>query len=298
MAPPTDAISILRCSGDVVDARLRQVIADCDLAPKRLLEAIEYSLLAGGKRLRPALVLESWRACGGAGETERSAVAAAAAIELIHTFSLVHDDLPAMDDDDLRRGKPTNHKVFGEAMAILAGDAMTTLAFEILARDALPKVAPALIRELASAAGPAGMIGGQVIDMDSQNAALSLEQLTQLHRMKTGALLSAACRMGAIAAGANEPALRSVSEFGRHIGVAFQIVDDLLDVTATAQQMGKQTGKDAGRGKNTFPALIGMGASVAEAKRQLDAAIQAIAGFGEAGAPLALLARFVGERRA
>jgi len=203
-----------------------------------------------------------------------------------------------MDDDDLRRGKPTNHKVFGEAMAILAGDAMTTLAFEILARDAAPEVAAGLVRELASAAGPAGMIGGQVMDMDSQNAALSLEQLTQLHRMKTGALLTSACRMGAIAAGADKPALRSIGEFGRHIGVAFQIVDDLLDVTATPEQMGKQTGKDAGRGKNTFPALIGVDESVAEAKRHLDAAIRAIAGFGPAGASLTLLARFIGERSA
>ena len=170
-------------------------------APPRLLEAMQYSLLAGGKRLRPALVLETARACGAKDPAaNRSALAAAAAMELIHTFSLVHDDLPAMDDDDLRRGRPTNHKVFGEAMAILAGDAMVTVAFEVLATDAEPSVASKLIVELASASGPAGMIGGQVLDIDGENQSLSLPELQRVHRMKTGALLTASCRMGAIAA--------------------------------------------------------------------------------------------------
>ena len=156
-------------------------------APPKLLESIQYSLTAGGKRLRPALVLECWKACGGENRpaSRRSVLAAAAAIELIHTFSLVHDDLPAMDDDDLRRGRPTNHKVFGEAMAILAGDAMVTLAFEILAADAEPAVVPALVRELAWASGPEGMIGGQVLDMEGENMALKLDELQRLHAMKT-----------------------------------------------------------------------------------------------------------------
>ena len=295
-------------------------------APARLLESIQYSLTAGGKRLRPALVLECWRACrsgaapasldngdgasrsksGRANQanssarqdpTYASALAAAAAIELIHTFSLVHDDLPAMDDDDLRRGRPTNHKAFGEAMAILAGDAMVTMAFEIIAADAAPSVAPALVRELASASGPAGMIGGQVLDIDSENVALGLEQLQQLHRMKTGALLTAACRLGAIAAGAEPASLRAVTDFGQHMGLAFQIVDDLLDVTATPEQLGKATRKDAGKGKNTYPTLLGIDGSRREADAQLAAALAALDVLGPAADTLRTLAGFVVRRR-
>ena len=181
-------------------------------APPKLIEAIQYSLMAGGKRFRPTLVIESAKACGAAeGSVEwKSVVAAAAAMELIHTFSLVHDDLPAMDDDDLRRGRPTNHKVYGEAVAILAGDAMTTMAFEILAIDADGSSAVELIRELSSAAGPEGMIGGQVIDIDPNKGPTTLPDLQHLHRMKTGALLTASCRMGAIAAGGAEAANRSL----------------------------------------------------------------------------------------
>ena len=306
-------------------------------APARLMESIQYSLTAGGKRLRPALVLECWRACrsgnaaadNGDGARQResrsakqsgsgaeqdptygsalaaaaeqdptygSALAAAAAIELIHTFSLVHDDLPAMDDDDLRRGRPTNHKVFGEAMAILAGDAMVTMAFEIIATDSSPSVAPALVRELASASGPAGMIGGQVLDIDSENVALGLEQLQQLHRMKTGALLTAACRLGAIAAGADAASLRAVTDFGQHMGLAFQIVDDLLDVTSTPEQLGKATRKDAGKGKNTYPTLLGVEGSRREADAQLAAALAALDVLGPAGDTLRTLAGFVVRR--
>jgi geranylgeranyl diphosphate synthase type II len=270
-------------------------------APPRLLEAIEYSLHAGGKRLRPALVIECYQAC--CGTTERStahknsAYAAAAAMELIHTFSLVHDDLPAMDDDDLRRGRPTNHKVYGEAMAILAGDAMVTLAFEILATEAEPHLAAPLARELASAAGPAGMIGGQVLDMDAENRALSLEELQRVHRMKTGALLTTSCRMGAIAAGADESKLAAVTDYGRHLGLAFQIIDDVLDVTSTPEQLGKRTNKDAGRGKNTYPGLLGLDGSRDAAKRHLDAALTAIKPLGNPGKALGDLARFVVERQ-
>jgi geranylgeranyl diphosphate synthase type II len=298
VSDPPGATSILKRDAELVQAHLRQVLASYKDAPKRLLDALEYSVLAGGKRLRPALVLEAWRACGGAGDSERSALAAAGAIELIHTFSLVHDDLPAMDDDDLRRGKPTNHRVFGEAMAILAGDAMTTIAFELLARDAAAAAAPALIRELAAAAGPAGMIGGQVIDMEGQNTSFSLDQLVNLHRMKTGALLTAACRMGAIAAEAHDSAMRSITDYGLHVGLAFQIVDDLLDVTSTPQQVGKLTGKDARKGKNTYPALMGIEASRRESLQRLQLAIDAVAPLGERALPLVLLARFVVEREA
>jgi geranylgeranyl pyrophosphate synthase len=295
------APAILQAHGDAVTGYLKNLNARFPDAPPRLLEAMQYSLLAGGKRLRPALVLETARACGAKDPaTNRSALAAAAAMELIHTFSLVHDDLPAMDDDDLRRGRPTNHKVFGEAMAILAGDAMVTVAFEVLATDAEPSVAPKLIVELASASGPAGMIGGQVLDIDGENQSLSLPELQRVHRMKTGALLTASCRMGAIAAlGSRESggAIGSVTDFGRHLGLAFQIVDDVLDVTSTPEQLGKATNKDAGRGKNTYPGLLGMDASVQEAKRQLTAALDALQQLGPAADGLRSLARFVVERK-
>jgi geranylgeranyl diphosphate synthase, type II len=228
---------------------------------------------------------------------ERSALAAAGAIELIHTFSLVHDDLPAMDDDDLRRGRPTNHKVFGEAMAILAGDAMVTMAFELIAADAAPGAVPALVRELAGASGPAGMIGGQVLDIDGENVTLSLNELRQLHAMKTGALLTCACRMGAIAAGASAGHLEAVTAYGRHLGLAFQIVDDLLDVTSTPEQMGKATGKDAQKGKNTYPVVMGIESSRREADEQLSSAVRALQPLGKNADGLRQLAKFVIERK-
>jgi len=268
-------------------------------APPNLLEAIQYSLMAGGKRLRPALVLESARACQDhpqAAEPSPTVIAAAAAMELIHTFSLVHDDLPAMDDDDLRRGRPTNHKVYGEAMAILAGDAMTTIAFEILAADAEPALVPALVGELARASGPSGMIGGQVIDMDELQPPRNLAELQRLHRMKTGALLTASCRMGAIAAAADSLQLQALDAFGRHLGLAFQIVDDILDQTSTPQELGKATKKDAAKGKVTYPMLIGLEKSRAEARQQLSAALAAIDPFATRAKGLRALATFVVER--
>jgi geranylgeranyl diphosphate synthase type II len=301
---PADAPAILARHGESVTAYLRSLLARYADAPPRLMEAVEYSLMAGGKRLRPALVLETARACGGetAGDRaapKKSALAAAGAIELIHTFSLVHDDLPAMDDDDLRRGRPTSHKVFGEAMAILAGDAMVATAFEAIAADAEPAVAPALAAELASATGPRGMIGGQVLDMAASgaNEPVTLPQLQALHRMKTGALLVASCRMGAIAAGAKAQVLEAVTRYGRHMGLAFQIVDDLLDVTSTPEQLGKATRKDAAKGKTTYPGLIGIDGSREEARRQLAAALDALSGVGPAAGGLRQLAEFVVRRQ-
>jgi geranylgeranyl diphosphate synthase type II len=294
-----DVPSLLQRHSRSVSAGLKLALAQhAPDAPPKLIEAIEYSLLAGGKRLRPALVLESFAACGGAEPDAKSALTAAAAMELIHTFSLVHDDLPAMDDDDLRRGRPTNHKVFGEAMAILAGDAMMTVAFEILAADARPQIAATLVRELAHASGPAGMIGGQVLDMAGENQSLALEQLQQIHRMKTGALLTTSCRMGAIAAGADDAKLQSLTDYGRHTGLAFQIIDDVLDVTSTREQLGKATNKDASRGKNTYPALLGLDASRAEAQRQLDLALAALNSFDFRADGLRRLARFIIDRHA
>jgi geranylgeranyl pyrophosphate synthase len=288
-----DALSLLRRHAETTENYLREVLVRGD-GPPQLAEAVEYSLMAGGKRLRPALVLECAAACGG---INRSALAAAGAVELIHTFSLVHDDLPAMDDDDLRRGRPTNHKVFGEAMAILAGDAMVAMAFEALAADADAAVLAALVTELSRATGPRGMIGGQVLDMQGEGKNLEMAALQALHAAKTGALITASCRMGAIAAGAGEAVVQAVTQYGKSLGLTFQIVDDILDVTSTPEQLGKGTGKDAGRGKNTYPSLMGLDASQNEAKRQLDAAIDALKPLGDGAEGLRSLARFVVDRR-
>ncbi len=280
MQQPIDVLLLLADRGRQTDAALAGFLSSQAGVPKTLGESIAYSLQAGGKRLRPTLVLE-WFDClagrsAGNGASSDSAIAAACAIELIHTFSLVHDDLPAMDDDDLRRGRPTNHKVFGEAVAILAGDAMTSLAFQVLAERASAARVPALVAELARATGPAGMIGGQAIDIASENAPLDLDQLRQLHAMKTGALLTVACRMGAIAAGADESDFARATAFGNHVGLAFQIMDDVLDVTSTPQQLGKATGKDQRAGKNTYPGLLGLDASKSLAAAELECALAAI----------------------
>jgi geranylgeranyl diphosphate synthase type II len=291
-----DAVALLEQSARRVSDYFARLDARYPTAPPRLVEAIKYSLMAGGKRLRPALVLECARACGDA-ESSPSALAAAVAMELIHTFSLVHDDLPAMDDDDLRRGRPTNHKVYGEAMAILAGDAMTTMAFEILAADAEPALVPALVTELAAASGPAGMIGGQVIDMDEKHPPKKLADLQRLHRMKTGALLTASCRMGAIAGRALPEQLEALDAFGQHLGLAFQIVDDILDQTATAEELGKATKKDEAKGKVTYPMLIGLEASRREAREQLSAALNVVQPLGSHADGLRALAEFVVNRK-
>jgi len=287
---------ILNSHSPVIVAEFSQWLAQQASAPTRLLDAIAYSFNAGGKRLRPALVLEAFAACNGGDADRDSAVKAALAIELIHTFSLVHDDLPAMDDDDLRRGQPTNHKVFGEAMAILAGDAMTTLAFELLSELDDPKIATQLIRELSRCSGPCGMIGGQVLDIDGENQSLSLDQLMQIHRMKTGALLTCACRLGAIAARANEPSLHALTQYGQHLGLAFQIIDDVLDLTSTPEQLGKKTQKDADHGKNTYPSLLGLDESRKKAAGEMTLAMDALSILGDCGDNLRLLARLVVER--
>ena len=294
-----DAVVLLERSAEAIAEYFHQIPGRYPKAPRRLLEAIEYSLMAGGKRLRPALVLECAHACRKTERTSapsKTAIAAAAAMELIHTFSLVHDDLPAMDDDDLRRGRPTNHKVYGEAMAILAGDAMTTMAFEILAADGDPQLVPALVRELGHAAGPAGMIGGQVIDMDEKHPPKNLSELQHLHRMKTGALLTASCRMGAIAGGADSKHLEAFDAFGRHLGLAFQIVDDILDQTSTPEELGKATRKDAAKGKVTYPMLLGLDKSRREAEKQLSLALDAVKPLDARCDDLRSLARFVVER--
>jgi geranylgeranyl pyrophosphate synthase len=242
--------------------------------PANLTDAIRYALLGGGKRLRPLLVLKSCQAVGG---NEDSALAPAAAIELIHCFSLVHDDLPAMDDDDMRRGRPTLHKHAGEAMAILAGDAMTSLAFEMLARRVSPpSLSGQLVRELATSTND--MIAGQVYDTlpNFDNAMEPIERLRTIHRHKTGALIRCACRMGAIAGGADRGSLDAISAYADAIGLMFQVIDDLLDVTQTSEHLGKAAGKDADKGKLTYPGLLGVEASREQVKQLQTAAHQAL----------------------
>lgn len=263
--------------------------------PSRLREAMAYSLLGGGKRLRPILVLLACEACGG--EPER-ALPAACAIEMVHTYSLIHDDLPAMDNDDLRRGRPTNHVVFGEALGILAGDGLLTLAFEIMARDVQPaEVAALCCADLARASGMAGMVGGQVADLEAEGRTLAEpEELEMIHRKKTGALLSCALTLGARIAGADQAAVERLSNYGQRLGLAFQITDDLLDVRGTTRALGKTAQKDAARGKLTYPSLLGEEASALRAQFLVAEACQYLEPFRERGRRLEALARFVLER--
>ncbi len=268
--------------------------------PPMLADAIRYSLLAPGKRLRPFLVYECGALCGA---DEDACFAPAAALEMIHTFSLIHDDLPAMDDDDLRRGRPTNHKVYGEAVAILAGDALVTLAFETLATKTVNREHVAsLVVALAHASGDKGMIGGQTLDIEGQKTpadnppAQSLEAVRQIHSTKTGALFECACRMGGIVANADDDTLERLATFGLNLGLAFQIADDLLDVTASATDLGKKSGKDAKKGKQTFPAVVGIEQSREHAESAVAAAIEAIRGISGDTSRLESLAEFAYRR--
>jgi geranylgeranyl pyrophosphate synthase len=279
---------------------------------------MSYSLLAGGKRLRPALVFASGQVFGA---KEDTLAVPAAAIECVHAFSLIHDDLPAMDDDDLRRGKPTSHKVFGEAMAILAGDALLALAFEILTSGSRvsgmgygvwgldggrkahcggpalgDRAAAALARELALATGPAGMIGGQVADMEGEKQEPTQQAVRYIHERKTAALIVAACRMGTIAAGAAETDITAVGQYGYHVGLAFQLADDALDATATADQLGKRTGKDTRAGKQTMVRLAGVEATIDAARRHVEQGVACLEAYGRAAEPLRSLAEFVVQR--
>lgn len=262
--------------------------------PAHLTEAMQYSLNAGGKRLRPAIVLLSSRACGG---NDDVAMPAAMAIEMIHTFSLIHDDLPAMDNDDLRRGKPTNHKVFGEALAILAGDGLMIFAFEVVA--ALVKddrVARRMLLELANAAGPNGMTGGQVLDMDYDRSNTNPSRSEAVHLLKTAAMIRASAVLGALAANVDDAMIARMRRYGDQLGLAFQIVDDILDITGDAADVGKQTGKDAEAGKPNFALIVGVDAAQKRATLLIDQAIAELAPLGAAAEPLIALAHFVGRR--
>jgi geranylgeranyl diphosphate synthase type II len=280
-----------------VDAALRRYLPAPGAVTPTVRRAMTYSLFPGGKRLRPILALTACRALGG---RPANVLPCAAAIEMIHTYSLIHDDLPALDDDDLRRGRATSHRVFGEAMAILAGDALLTHAFEIAASwPRGPRFDARRVRSiavLAHAAGVQGMIGGQVMDLEAEGRHTSLRTLTRLHRGKTGALIRASVEIGGIAAGAGERDLGRLRRYGEGAGLAFQIVDDILDQVGTAERLGKTTGKDLRARKATFPALLGVEGSRRRAERAVVGAVAALAPLGSRAAPLAAIARFIVER--
>jgi geranylgeranyl diphosphate synthase type II len=283
-----------------VEKHLAAVLRPQPGLPASLLEAMRYSLLAPGKRLRPILVVMAAEACGG---KEADPWLAACAVEMIHAYSLIHDDLPAMDDDDLRRGQPTCHKKFGEALAILTGDALLTMAFQVLAEGYPGPTASSCCRELARAAGAAGMVGGQVDDLAwEQEGERNVEGLEYLHLRKTGALIRASLRLGALAAYAqrNSPPppelLERLDGYGRCLGLAFQIVDDLLDVEGDAEQTGKRVGKDAARGKLTYPGFLGVAESRRRAERLGREACQHVEPLGADAGRLLALVSFVLER--
>ena len=279
-----------------VDEALDRLMPPADAPPAPVHEAMRYSVFAGGKRLRPALVLS---ACRAAGSSEADALGVACGVELIHTYSLIHDDLPAMDDDDWRRGQPSCHKKFGEAVAILAGDALQTLAFQVIVEQmSRPEAACRVLSELTRAVGSRGMVGGQVLDLAAGQSPRppTVEQVEAIHRSKTSALIAASVRCGAICAGAAKPVLDSFGRFGENIGLAFQIADDVLDVTGSKAALGKATGKDQAQGKATYPAAAGLEASRRRARELLTAAANELNGLGPAAAPLLDLARFIIER--
>lgn len=260
------------------DGRLRDALTPAGETLPELCDAVTYAALGPGKRLRPYLVV---RSCELAGGSPDHALAAAAAVECIHAFSLIHDDLPAMDNDDLRRGRPTCHRRFSEATAILAGDALAVLAFELLARGATPpSITVQLVNELARAAGWSGMIGGQAADIAGESQSPSLDQVEFIQARKTASLFSAACRMGALVAGAGPEVLQALASYGFAFGEAFQIIDDLLDVTGTAAALGKSVGKDLGHGKQTFSRCVGVDAARRRASEAAARAKIALSGFG------------------
>jgi geranylgeranyl diphosphate synthase, type II len=280
-----------------VDAALDRWIPAETVAPATIHRAMRYSIFAGGKRIRPVLCLAAAEAIS---NRVADAADAACSLELIHTYSLIHDDLPALDNDDLRRGRPTNHVVFGEAMAILAGDSLLTLAFQVLSH--LPQTNAEtrlrLVQELSVACGTVdALIGGQVEDLEGEGKPHDAALLERIHRGKTGALLRCSVRLGAILAGADQTQLNAITAYGEHIGLAFQIVDDLLDIEQSSEQLGKTAGKDQEQGKMTFPAVYGLETSRTMAADHLAAAHHALSIFGERGQHLHHLAALIVERK-
>jgi geranylgeranyl diphosphate synthase type II len=281
----------------LADAALERLLPAAGRQPTSIHSAMRHSVFAGGKRLRPILCMEAGRMV--AGSLPDGIEDLGAALEMLHTYSLIHDDLPALDNDDLRRGRPTCHKEFGEAIAILAGDALQTQAYEVLARLRCPPAARVrIIEEIARGTGTiGGMIGGQVVDLEAEHKKPSLEILEYIHRSKTAALITASVVSGGIYAGADENAVGKLREFGQSIGLAFQIVDDVLDVTQTSEQLGKTAGKDTAAEKATYPALFGVEESLKKADALVATALSSLEGFGQRAETLKSLSHFLVERK-
>ena len=294
-----DLKAYLEARRQLVDAALDAALPPEDEAPSTVHRAMRYSVLAGGKRLRPILVIAGAEAAGGDAD---QVMDTACALELIHTSSLIHDDLPAMDDDDYRRGRLTNHKVFGDAMAILAGDAPPPLALRLIAANAArvsdPTIVCRVVAEVADAAGTMGMVGGQVVDIESEGKTITADTLDYIHTHKTAALIRASICAGAILAGGTEAQLSALSLVGRDLGLAFQITDDILDVTATTAELGKTAGKDQAQQKATYPAVHGIEASRSRAAALVTEAQWALDRFGARAEPLCALGTFMIERKA
>lgn len=293
--PEFDLKQYLSARKQVIDEALAQFAPVSTGLEGSVAEASRYSLFAGGKRLRPILCLAAADVFGGAQET---VLPAACALEMIHTYSLIHDDLPAMDNDDFRRGRPTNHKVFGEAMAILAGDALLTEAFSLMTDAGTRGTAPAerlirVIAVIARAAGYRGMVGGQVIDLESESREVDLATVEYMHLRKTGALISASLEAGAILGGASEEQIAALTRYGHHLGLAFQITDDLLDIVGDPEVMGKASGSDVAKNKKTYPALLGLAQTREAATMQVEQAVAALAAFDGRAEPLRAIARYL-----
>ena len=282
---PFDLSNYLERQSESVNRALNHYLPRAVTRPSTMHKAMRYSLFAGGKRLRPIICLAACEACGG---DVNDALPTACAVECVHTYSLIHDDLPAMDNDDYRRGKLTNHKVFGEGIAVLAGDALLTQSFEIAAQArGWPRYShQTIVLELARASGSLQLIAGQVADLEGEGKAISSTQLRYIHERKTSALLCCSARLGGMSANATPKQLAALTDFGYHVGLAFQIIDDILDVTQTSEKLGKTAGKDAHAQKATSPAIIGMKKSKEIAKRLTEKAFSALKPFGRRGAAL------------
>ncbi|HEV3410076.1 MAG TPA: farnesyl diphosphate synthase [Chthoniobacterales bacterium] len=278
-----------------IERALQRYLPNESTKPATIHKAMRYSLFAGGKRLRPILCLAAAEACSGA---TAPALPLACAVECIHTYSLVHDDLPCMDNDDLRRGRPTSHKVFGEGIAVLAGDALLTIAFEIAtAAEATPRYSLRdMLRDLAIAAGSRNLIAGQVADLEAEGQPVDRAGLRYIHENNTAAMLAVAVRLGAMSANANQQQLAAMTNFGHSLGLAFQVIDDILDVTQTSETLGKSAGKDLAAQKATYPAIIGLDQSRAEARRLTRKAHEALAIFGADADRLREIANYLLER--
>jgi geranylgeranyl diphosphate synthase type II len=295
LATKQDIRALLEENAEDVNGRLQRLLARYKGPCPCLAEAVRYSLLAGGKRLRPALVLWSCELCGGSRD---AAMPAALAVECVHTFSLIHDDLPAIDDSDLRRGQPSNHKVFGEGLALLAGDALLALAFETLTQEgAEPAVTLAMIKELAAAVGWTGMIGGEAADVEGESAPPNLVLVRRIHAAKTARLIQACCRLGAMAAEAPVRETSLLEEYGHHLGLAFQAADDLLDLTGSVQALGKSTSEDAAASKQTYPRTVGIEDAHAMARAEAQQAAAILSSFGPQAARLISVAWYAVERQ-